>query len=91
MFIPQGREQMNTLQMREHANEHGVNNECRHCGEPIDWRRGLGLAFADGTVAHLACDDASEVAGIWAAAERVTQSPEALVDSAEVMLRGEID
>jgi hypothetical protein len=30
---------------------------CRHCGRPVDWRRD-GVAFADGSGAHLACYEA---------------------------------
>jgi len=34
-FIPIGDEQMNTLPDREHADEHGVNTLCRHCGGAV--------------------------------------------------------
>lgn len=61
-FTPQGREQMNNSRKREQPAEQPLNNSCRHCGEPIDWRRGLGLAFADGSVAHLVCDNEVEIA-----------------------------
>lgn len=59
-FTPQGDEQMNNSSKREQLAEQPLNNRCRHCGETINWRHGFGLAFLDGTVAHLACDDAVE-------------------------------
>ena len=66
-----------------------MNNSCRHCGGDIDWCRGLGLAFADGTIAHVACDDGAEVARLLEAGRRVVESPDALADPAELMVRGE--
>jgi hypothetical protein len=66
---------------------------CRHCGDAVEWRSNsalLGLAFADGAVAHLACADAAEIARIQAAARRAV-APELAADKAEVMIRGEIE
>ena len=31
---------------------------CLHCGQPIEWRR-AGVAFADGSGAHVACYEAA--------------------------------
>jgi hypothetical protein len=85
-FTGHGQEQMNTPPQRERQNEHAVNNRCRHCGDLIVWRRGLGLAFADGTVAHVACDDTVEVARLLAAARHAV-NPHLAADPAELMLQ----
>jgi hypothetical protein len=60
---------------------------CRYCEGAIEWRRPGGVAFADGTVAHLGCYEEAEVARLRAAAHRAVGSPEALADPAEAMLR----
>jgi hypothetical protein len=63
---------------------------CRWCGRDIDWRAGMGLTFADGAVAHVACDDAREVERLLAVGRRAAESTDALSDPAKVMLRGEM-
>ena len=88
-FKLQGDEQMNNSAKREQLAEQPLNNSCRQCGEPIDWRRGLGLAFADGTVAHVACDDAVEEARLRRAGRRAV-NPDLVGDPGEIMIRGEI-
>jgi hypothetical protein len=56
---------------------------CRRCGERMAWLQPVGVVYADGTAEHHECR-------IWAAARRAVESPDALADPAEVMLRGEI-
>jgi hypothetical protein len=91
--FPERGERVNTLVGHEHGLEHGVDTVCRHCGEPIDWRPSAertAVPFADGSVGHLACADAAEVARIQAATRRPV-APELAADEAEVMIRGEIE
>jgi hypothetical protein len=76
-----GDERVNTLPKHEHADEHGANT-CRRCGERMRWPAPDSVVYADGTAEHHACR-------IWVAAERAVNSPAALEDEAEVMLRGE--
>jgi hypothetical protein len=76
---------------RERADEHGVNTgdpgaRCRYCGEPIAWPAAIGLVFADGTAAHPACAERAEVERIRRRAANAN-TPDALADEAEVMLR----
>jgi hypothetical protein len=63
-------------------------DHCRCCGGLIDWRRD-GVAFADGTAAHVLCEDRwhAELARRQAAR---ALTPEALADPAELMIRGEL-
>jgi hypothetical protein len=35
----------------------GAGHRCRHCGEPVDWARPGGVAFADGGSAHVGCHE----------------------------------
>ena len=49
----------------------------------------MGVTYADGTAECQPCAD-REVGRIVAAAERVTQSADALGDEAELMLHGEL-
>ena len=63
-------------------------DRCRYCGHPIDWRRPSSVAFADGTAAHLACYEEAEVARLLEAGRRAVESPDALADPAEAMLKG---
>ena len=35
-------------------------DRCRHCGEPINWKKPGGVAFADFTGAHEACFERSK-------------------------------
>ena len=66
---------------------------CRQCGTPLlpaPAPRGSLLVFGDGTAECMACAD-REVGRLFAAARRAVESPDALADPAEVMLRGEID
>jgi hypothetical protein len=63
---------------------------CRYCEGPLDWRRPGGVAFADGTGAHLGCHGEAEIAHLLAAAERVVASPDALADEAETLFMGEL-
>lgn len=64
---------------------------CRWCSEPLAWPRPVGVVFADGTSECMSCAD-QELERIWRAAERVTQSPDALTDPAELMLHpGELE
>ena len=64
---------------------------CRVCGQPIAWPRlGAGLTYADGTSECMACAD-KEVGRLLAAGSRAAESPDALADPAEVMLRGELE
>jgi len=66
-------------------------DHCRYCEDRIDWRRPSCVAFGDGTSAHLGCYEEAAVARLLAAGSRAVESPDALEDSAEVMLRGEIE
>lgn len=61
---------------------------CRHCGAAIGWSAPGGLAFADGSVAHLGCYEATEAARLLAAAKRAVASPDALTAEAELLARG---
>ena len=58
-------------------------DRCRRCGERMRWPEPDGVVYADGAAEHHACR-------IWAANERALNSPDALADEAEVMLRGEL-
>ena len=62
---------------------------CRLCGERLRWTAPVGVTYADGTAECQPCAD-REVGRIVAAAERVTQSADALGDEAELMLHGEL-
>jgi hypothetical protein len=61
---------------------------CRHCEGAIDWRRTHSVAFADGTGTHLGCYAEPEVARLLEAGRRAVESPDALADEAEAMLKG---
>jgi hypothetical protein len=67
----------------------GPDHRCRHCGEPVDWTRPGGVAFADGGSAHVRCHDDAEVARLLAAADRAVLSSAALADPGELTVRGE--
>jgi hypothetical protein len=60
---------------------------CRHCGDRMAWPGPAGITFADGTAECTQCE-AREVERLFAAGERVVNSPDALADEAETMLRG---
>ena len=62
-------------------------DHCRYCEDAIDWRRPHAVAFADGTGAHLACYEEAEVARLLEAGRRAVESPDALADPAEAMLK----
>ena len=64
-------------------------DRCRWCGEPLGWPRPAGVVLGDGLAECMPCVD-REVGRIWASAQRAVESPDALTDPAEVMLRGEI-
>jgi hypothetical protein len=64
-------------------------DRCRWCGEILRWPGPVGVVLGDGLAECMPCVD-REVARIWASAERAVESPDALSDPAEVMLRGEI-
>ena len=64
-------------------------DHCRRCGRLIDWRRD-GVAFADGTGAHLACHEEAEVTRLLEAGRAAVESPDALADEAEAMLKGPV-
>ena len=59
-------------------------DRCRHCGEPIDWRRAGPRAFADGSGAHGACHEADALRRA-----ELARTTDAEADEAEVTLRGE--
>ena len=63
-------------------------DRCRYCEDAIDWRRPHAVAFGDGTGAHLACYEEAEVARLLEAGRRAVESPDALADTAEAMLKG---
>jgi hypothetical protein len=63
-------------------------SRCRYCGAFAGWP-GPAMAFADGSSAHVACYERAEVERLLAAARRVVESPDALADPAELLLRGE--
>src|SRR5215211_3466693 len=60
------------------VNELSPATRCRWCDEAIDWPAGAGLAFGDGSVAHVACDDEREVERLLAAGRRAVESADAL-------------
>jgi hypothetical protein len=68
---------------------------CRHCGEPVTAEHyqhpggSQALPFADGSAAHLSCDDQVYVHRILAAAARAV-APGLDRDEAEITLRGEL-
>ena len=68
---------------------HTRGDSCKHCGEPLAWPRPVGVILADGTAECMACFE-REAWRILAAAERVVNSPDALADPAELMVRGEL-
>jgi hypothetical protein len=77
--------------LREHKAELAgllAGHLCRHCGEVMDWPAPVGRMFADGTAAHHACHERTEVEHIRARAANAL-SAEALADEAEVTIRGE--
>jgi hypothetical protein len=62
---------------------------CRRCGGAIaDRGRDAWLPFADGTAAHLTCEDAWDLERLRARAANAL-SPAALADGAELVARGE--
>ena len=73
----------------------GYLRPCRHCGQPVTVEHyqhpggSLALPFADGTAAHLACDDQVYLDRILAAAARAV-APGLERDEAEITLRGEM-
>ena len=62
-------------------------DRCRCCGERLAWPGPAGVIFADSTAECMRCAD-REAWRLLVAAERVVNSPDALADQAEVMLRG---
>ena len=62
---------------------------CHWCGEILRWPGPAGVVLGDGLAECMPCVD-REVGRIWASAQRAVESPDALSDPAEVMLRGEI-
>ena len=74
--------------LREHKVEVAAilaGNACYWCGAPLAWPGPVGVTFLDGRSECIRCADA-EVDRIWRAALRVTSSPDALADEAELML-----
>ena len=66
-----------------------IGDACRWCGEILRWPRPAGIIFADGLAS--ACRVLSRGRPHLARRGAVTiESPDALSDPAEVMLRGEI-
>jgi hypothetical protein len=66
-------------------------DRCRWCGERMAWPRPSGIVFADGTAECSRCE-AREVERLLSAGRRAVESPDALADPAETMLRtGSID
>ena len=75
--------------LREHKAEVAAivaGRACCWCGSPLAWPGPVGVTFLDGRTECMRCADA-EVDRIWRAAERVTSSPDAMADEAELMLR----
>ena len=64
-------------------------DRCRHCGEPLAWPGPAGIVLGDGTAECQRCADV-EVWRLFESGRRAVESPDALADPAEVMLRGEI-
>ena len=62
---------------------------CRLCGERLRWPGPVGVTYADGTAECQPCADA-EAWRLFEAGRRAAESPDALADPAEVMLRGEL-
>jgi hypothetical protein len=60
---------------------------CRRCGGRIEDRRPGWLAFADGTAAHVACED-RWLAELVRRQAATAFTPEALADTAELMICG---
>jgi hypothetical protein len=74
---------------RPHTEKHGPAptvdpGRCRRCGEPIEDRRPNWLAFADGSAAHVRCEDEREIARV----QRAAFSPDAMRDPAELTIKG---
>jgi hypothetical protein len=66
-------------------------DRCRWCGERMAWPGPAGIVFADETAECGRCE-AREVERLLAAGRRAVESPDALPDPAETMLRtGSID
>jgi hypothetical protein len=63
-------------------------DRCRYCGAHLPWPAPGGVIFADGTAECMPCAD-REVGRLLAAGERAVNSPDALADEAEIMIRGE--
>ena len=79
--------------LREHKTEVAAilrGDSCRWCGERLAWPAAAGIIYESGEAECHQCGDA-EVWRILAAADRVVNSPDALTDEAEAMLRGQIE
>src|SRR3954470_17498821 len=63
---------------------------CRWCGERMGWPGPAGIVEGTGTAMHHSCYQRSEVERLLAAGRRAVESPDALADPAEVMLRGQL-
>lgn len=63
---------------------------CRWCGEPLAWPGPIGITLGHGTAECMPCAD-REVWRLMTAGDRAVNSPDALADEAEVMIRGEIE
>jgi hypothetical protein len=70
--------------------KHDAADRCRCCGDHLAWPGPVGVILSDGTAECMSCGD-REVGRLRAAAERAVASPDALVDPAEVMLRGVVE
>jgi hypothetical protein len=62
-------------------------HRCRCCGEPIDWRRPGGVAFADGLSAHVDCYDEAEIARLLEAGRRAVEGAVLTNDDGEILTR----
>jgi hypothetical protein len=61
---------------------------CTYCREPMGWPGPSGVVFADGTAAHHACYERTEVERVRRQAGNAL-SPDALADEAVLCVRGE--
>ena len=62
-------------------------HRCRCCGEPIDWRRPGGVAFADGAAAHVGCYDQAEITRLLEAGRRAVEGAVLTNDDGEILTR----
>jgi hypothetical protein len=62
-------------------------HRCRCCGEPIDWHQPGGVAFADGTAAHVGCYDQAEITRLLATGRRAVEGAVFIDDDGEILTR----